>query len=197
MQQRAQERSSCSPPVRWSTVSLKRWPRCPPDQTAVLRACGIGAGDLIGALGADELDPSFSPALRADGWEYASSASTASGQADQVRPRQPPSGAVRSRRAAGGSVRASGCEATARRDPAPGSANVWARSLLRDESQGRGCGVVCHHPVDRRSAVASVLGAVGGINVRAQRGLACADVLNGDIDLEPGARIRARRESST
>jgi hypothetical protein len=65
-----------------------------------------------------------------------------------------------------------------------GSAGVWALSLLRDESQGRGCGVVCHHPLDRRAAVASVLGAVGGIDIRAQPGLTCAEVLSGDIDLQ-------------
>src|ERR1700722_14433037 len=50
--------------------------------------------------------------------------------------------------------------------------------------QGGGGGVIRHHAVNGRFAVAAVFGAVGGVDVRAQVGLVVADVFDGDIGLQ-------------
>ena len=54
--------------------------------------------------------------------------------------------------------------------------------LLRIEPQGRCCGAVCDHAVDRR-AVVPVLGAVGGINTRLHLAV-FADILDVDVGFQ-------------
>ena len=56
--------------------------------------------------------------------------------------------------------------------------------IFRADPQRRGGGVICHHAIDGRLAVAAVLGPVGGIDARTQLCLAAADVLDGDIGLQ-------------
>jgi hypothetical protein len=64
--------------------------------------------------------------------------------------------------------------------------------------QGRGCCLVGLHAIDSCAAVASVFGAVGGIDGSAKLGLVTADVLNGDTDLEARhADPRASRVEDT
>ena len=53
-----------------------------------------------------------------------------------------------------------------------------------DLGAGRGGGVICHHAVNRRFAVAAVLGAVGGVDARAKVGPVIADIFDSGIGLQ-------------
>jgi hypothetical protein len=62
--------------------------------------------------------------------------------------------------------------------------SIWTCSLLRDKSQSRRGRIICHHAFNSRFAVAAVLGAVGGIDARAQLSLVVADVFDGNLGLQ-------------